>query len=39
MRARLDPDFESLREDPAFRALVDGEAAVGRARAVDRPQP
>jgi hypothetical protein len=35
VRARLDPDFDALREDPAFRALVDGDAVVERARAVD----
>jgi TolB-like protein/predicted Ser/Thr protein kinase len=33
VRARLDPDFDALREDPAFRALVDGDAAIGRGRA------
>ena len=36
VRAKLDPDFEQLADDPAFRALVDGEASVSppaRARA------
>jgi eukaryotic-like serine/threonine-protein kinase len=37
VRARLDPDFEALREDPAFRALVDGDAVLARARAADAP--
>jgi serine/threonine protein kinase/Tfp pilus assembly protein PilF len=37
VRARLDPDFESLREDPAFRALVDGDAVASRARASEAP--
>jgi tetratricopeptide (TPR) repeat protein len=27
-RARLDPDFDTLRDDPAFRALIDGDAVV-----------
>jgi serine/threonine protein kinase/Tfp pilus assembly protein PilF len=35
-RARLDPDFDPVREDPAFGALVDGDAAVGRSRAAER---
>jgi hypothetical protein len=37
VRARLDPDFDTLREDPAFRALIDGDAVVGRVRASDAP--
>jgi serine/threonine protein kinase/Tfp pilus assembly protein PilF len=39
VRARLDPDFDALRDDPAFRALVDGDAVVARARAADAPAP
>ena len=34
VRVRLDPDFDALRQDPAFRALVDGDAVAGRARVV-----
>ena len=37
VRARVDPDFDTLREDPAFRALVDGDAVVGRSRTADTP--
>jgi tetratricopeptide (TPR) repeat protein len=40
VRARLDPDFEPLAGDPAFRALVDGDASGGsaaRTRTVDGP--
>ena len=32
VRARLDPDFEALREIRAFRALVDGDAVAAQAR-------
>ena len=39
VRARLDPDFESLRDDPAFRALIDGDAVIGRSRAAEAPAP
>ena len=38
VRARLDPDFESLADDPAFRALMGAEASVStgpRARAAE----
>ena len=38
VRARLDPDFEPSREDPAFRALVDGDAVVGRVRVGASPR-
>jgi hypothetical protein len=37
VRARLDPDFDALREDPAFRALLDGDAVAPRSRVVPRP--
>jgi len=39
VRARLDPDFDALRDDPAFRALVDGDAVIVRTRTVDAPAP
>jgi serine/threonine protein kinase/cytochrome c-type biogenesis protein CcmH/NrfG len=38
IRARLDPDFDSLRADPAFRALVD-DAVGARTRAAEAPAP
>jgi tetratricopeptide (TPR) repeat protein len=38
VRARLDPDFEALREDPAFRSLVDGDAVISPSR-VNAPAP
>ncbi len=38
VRARLDPDFETLREDPAFRSLIDGDAVISPAR-VSAPAP
>jgi hypothetical protein len=37
VRARLDPDFDALRDDPAFRALVDGDAVAAKVRTVDAP--
>ena len=39
VRARLDPDFDALRDDPAFRALVDGDAVAAKARTADAPAP
>jgi hypothetical protein len=39
VRARLDPDFDALREDPGFRALVDGDAVAPRSRAAEAPAP
>ncbi len=37
VRARLDPDFDALRDDPAFRALVDGDAVAAKVRVADGP--
>ena len=37
VRAAHDPDFDGLRDDPAFRALVDGDAVVRRPRTFEAP--
>ncbi|MEO5819336.1 MAG: protein kinase [Vicinamibacteraceae bacterium] len=39
VRARLDPDFDALRDEPAFRALVDGDSVASRARSAEPSAP
>jgi serine/threonine protein kinase/Tfp pilus assembly protein PilF len=38
VRARLDPDFDTLRDDPGFRSLIDGDAVISPTR-VSAPAP